>query len=1079
MLSFIQSVKIHAVLVLFVMFFPSLAYAQDWDLNGDWELRQGENVRAMPTPLSIVVEDKTIKGFLKKEDPQFGYAAGEMVLRGSIENGKITTLEKLAKPRGDKCPALEGWKVIHDIKIRDDGGEEKPKIAIIKNLKSNKITEVKLNSWIPQANVIQGQWKAGVFLQETCLSFDRDTDFILVRVEEDATNSTIGVTTLDPQVPLKSVELLGLMRVKVEFENGRLFVSRPVLISVPNAKPHKEFAEVHACPDSTLSISVKNKNITIPVIPSADRRAPKPCHQGEFSALDFSPVGETNITLDPQAGKGRPLIMRLRDSEGNALPNEPVIWKIATYEDAVFETFTDEKGEARLDFTVIERGHFQAVVDGLPAGPMIFSSTSITIDVFLGEPIVGALSANSKYRFTVDLVKPTTIEFFVSGGAKITNYLKDDQKFFIRLRLGDSDKQKYRGTSELTVKLTGNDGKNTQDEDTLSPSVIKTVPGIYESRVRTIATDSDVAVRTGEIVAPNGGIITASFNGVALSVPFYKTVWHGAVIAAEARLEIARLMVNIASQQDNIPAELKKALQLKSNLVTTADQWKTIEHPSRRMRAVIANTYADLLEAPVSALGSVKHTTLQSHAIPHYLQDSTTAPILFRTTGEATKVVNAINAEARAILGIAASIPSQLTHHVINTAKGLPEGIISGGYVLATGWTVDGQIATNMERVVGAIDVLTMVGGTAVVGKLSSLGRSARALKLRKAAKAKPKASGRSGGPATFASEARAGGGSLNPKPSSSVVKKALEPADIPRGTKKLEDATRRLENSQGWVEHWAGDIGRFETKLSKLEGELKALQKKRNAAASANRGTLAVTDQIISKWSHIQSTKKSIVIRKGKVSHWKGVLDRANFDISRITGRNLSLRQLEKLKQQGKLPAATDRIHNRTAYGQYEGQLNKALAGEGYTPGYGITLDAPIPSSLGKGFGATAKRGWRGHTKAPVMDHINKTTFDMADSKYYNIADDVSDSVAKQVAREINETIEKGRAVQIKELGKKLGITDSSKLWREVCKRKITIYTPRGLPRRVKDMIRKLQGPHSGPTIKFKVVEADFMSWR
>lgn len=768
----------------------------------------------------------------------------------------------------------------------------------------------------------------------------------------------------------------------------------------------------------------------------------------------------------------------LLDSVGKALANKAVIWKIATYEDAVYEVFTDDKGEARLDFTLAERGHFRAVVDGLPAGPMIFSGGSVDIDVFPGEPLVAALSAQAKHRFKVALVKPTTIELFKSGGQTIDSYLKDEQKFFVRLYLGDADKQKYSGTNRLTVNLIGYDGKNTQNKDTLPVPVIKTVPGIYESRTRSIATDSDNLGRTGEIEAPNGGLITASFGNIALSIPFYETDWHGAVIAAEARLDVAAMMVKVAQQQTNIPAELKQTLQLKANLVANANKWKKVDHPSRRLRAAVANAYADLLEGPAAALGKIKHTQLQSHPIPHYLKDRTKAPILFNTTGEAGKVVNAINAEARAIMGIMASIPSQLTNHVIHVVRGIPEGIISGGYVLATGWTVDGQVATGMERVAGAIDVVTMVGGTAAVGKLASLARSARALKARKAIKTKPKSRGQAGGPATFAKQARTGDGLLNPKPAPDIVKKALAPADLPPGIKKLADATRRLENSTGWVEHWMTEMGRFETKLSKLEAELKALQKRRDTTAAANRGTLTVTDNIISKWNHIQSTKKSIAIRKAKVDYWKGVLDRANLDISRITGRNLTTKQLQKLKQDGKLPAATDRINNRTAHSQYERQINRELAGDGYTPGYGVKLDTPIPSALGHGFGATTKRGWRGHTKAPVMDHINKTSFDVADSKYYNIADDVSESVARQVAREINETIEKGRAVQIKELGKHLGMTDGSKLWKAVCEKKVTIYTPKALPKRVKEIIRTLQGPQSGPTIKFKVKEADILNW-
>lgn len=244
MLAWLQACKLHGLFIVLSLLFCSYGYAEELDLNGDWQLKQGDNIGVPAISLSIKVEGNKIKGFLKKADPQYGYAAGEMVLRGEIDKGKINKLEKVAKPYGSLCTELAQWKSVRNIKLEEP--TDKTKTVTVTQQGIGKKTEVQLTSWKRYISSIKGKWTAGIFLLDMCNSLDVETDFILERVKDTNANLKLAATTLDPKVDVKSVNLLGLMRIKAQQTDGRLFVSKPILMSVPTAKQHQDFVELHA-----------------------------------------------------------------------------------------------------------------------------------------------------------------------------------------------------------------------------------------------------------------------------------------------------------------------------------------------------------------------------------------------------------------------------------------------------------------------------------------------------------------------------------------------------------------------------------------------------------------------------------------------------------------------------------------------------------------------------------------------------------------------------------------------------------------------------------------------------------------
>ena len=921
---------------------------------------------------------------------------------------------------------------------------------------------------------------------------------------------SIGFTTLDPEVSLSEALPLQIVRITASLQTdpdsarmpelpaivtnrrtsetveiklkqtkrkSRTFTSNPLLLAVENADSNN-FPEISTCPGDVLEVSFAGQRGSLSVLePDEDLDLPPCSVLPPFPVLKFEARGSVERTIDPaRQERADSLKVRLLDERNNPISGEEIIWRFPALDGRAVSTFTDRRGFTRLDFAIQVGGSFAVVVDGLVTD-LALSDGSWDIEVTPKDPLIASLSQQGVVNFKVDLVVPTAISLFDRRGAPVS-VLLDDTEFFIRLRLGRADMASTGQAGEIALKVLGKNGDEVLDS--IDVKAEKTaVRNTFETPIRTFAVVRGESLRTGEIIVPDRGIVSVVFNSTEYKVPFYKSSWSKLDVETKVVLDFWKDALEGSLSARGLLPEEREILEYRLSLLENARAWLEEPHPDDNHRFAVAKVYLNLISADIEDLGEPVDRPATNEAIPSSLRGTT---IRFVSSEEARLVTSALVEASGLSAESIRAIPSSTAQNVTDFVKSLPESVLSpaiGAYVAATGYTADGQVATVLERVLGGVDgALAVVGTTGALAKFASFTRAARAMGLRVALSEINLAG------LTFREILdNRSGASLPVYVARDVAFEAVQRGKPARGPRKIERLTKSSKRSGYYIDKFSSEAADARKQIETLEQKLRSHEQRLAAAQAAGRGTKGVTNDIgIAEKKITAATRRAKELEK-KVTNYRVRKEKADLALGRIAKRKLTEAELEGLKQRGELPRARDRIGEKMAQEHYEEQVNDFLAEEGYQAGTGVRLRTAYPSPLGEGHGAAASRGSREATKAPVMDHVNPTTLDVADSKYYNLkgAGEGTEKALK-AAREIADTAEKGRLVQIQKVRKQRadrGLPlDNESVWEDVCQRKVTIITPTDMPGHIQDLIKLFVGEKSARNVKFRTVAAMVDGW-
>ena len=883
------------------------------------------------------------------------------------------------------------------------------------------------------------------------------------------------------------------------FGKNKWLVSPMILVGLPdtpNLAP-----QIPSCPNDEIITQSGKLLKKIKVAHGDTTFHPAPCKPlPPPAAYTLTAVGSLKVQYNIQSNpKPTPLRVQLKDDQGKAVEGEEIIWLSKTTGEA-FVTETNKKGIAVLDFMVSNRGIYHAVAEGLKIGNGYVdknlnpkaTASYYDFEVAPKNPLIAIGVSNTPPAFKIDFVRPTTIEIWTRKSSNITSVLYDD-RFFIRIWPG---RYIYKRTKPVTVTLRGSSG----DQFTIQAK--RTGAKVFETQTPCYANDSSLHSDNRLKVPKYLGKIRIMVLGSKATLPVYPTKHDRLYEEAIKRLALVEDVLTAAAKSPGLDKTQKANLKQKSGLVAKANRWMR-ERLTKPYKIALINTYLGLALMQPSELGAkINVSALKAEAaynqryagkrpFPISIRIARPTIMRFHTTVERDKVLAAfLIVRTKNFKVVAKAIRGLFDISVQKIMKGLKHAIISPGlslYTAVTGWTIDGERATTYQQVVGGVE--------AAIGLLALAETAVRLVSFARASSSfvKRVATGRSKSADLDFAHPNASSGLT-------VAKEVAE--DAVKAAKATKRRKRRLKTYLTKVDA----AGKNLVDLKKKRGSEHKLRKKLETELAQKKTELA-TRQAQGKTKN-KGREKAIGVLERKIKRLDKRLDglakkidkqvakklNAYRALGRMEREGLSRLQISELIQKRQIPDGHDRIGDTFVHRLYEDHVTQQL-GKGFSKGYGIKLNSSHPGVLGKRFGEPLKKPKRQTTtKRPTMDHINKKTGDVADSKYYNFARKRRELSAeafaeykKKAAREIAETVEKGRMVQremIRAKRRKKGLPElddsmtENLVNRVVYQRQVIIVTPVIVPPDVQKLIKLLVGERSAKMLRFKVIPTDLPNW-
>jgi hypothetical protein len=870
---------------------------------------------------------------------------------------------------------------------------------------------------------------------------------------------------------------------------GPHLLSEPVLLGVPDTP--NDVPQLAACPGDTLELSVDSARATAVVRPGDTTFDPDPCAPPpppERFALQA--VGATTRTFDPASDpRSAPLEVLLLDEAGAPLPDEEVVWQLRQTGEA-YATTTDAEGRARLDFAVVERGRFVAVAEGVPLGEPLVDRVRrpqdppfYDVDVAPLDPII-ALGVAAPVAFQVELVRPNAIELFTRGGR--LEHLLHEQRFFIRVWPGRRIRDRTR---PLDVELATSAG------DRLTVALPRTDGGVFESTTPLYlangANHADLRLDAG--ANPRGQLRVTALD-VTLAVRAYPTELDYRYEEGRDMLALVEDALEAAVAAPDLTPEEQANLRDRLALVGQANRWARARL-STSYKAALVYTYLGLVALEAGGLGEAVDESVNAaadayhrahpgwHPFPISVRETAPPAIRFGFEVERDRVIHAFaltrSANFAVVLAAVQGLFPELTWRAL--LHGLREVVVAPGlaaYTAITGWTADGEVATSMQRFVGGVEALlglVVLAETAVA--LAALGRSAQALLQRFRA-------GRAASRGLELDAAALGEGLTVARQEAVEALEAAQAAQrrertrqrytakVDRANAQLDELRQRRAELQGGRQALVDELAAKERDLAARVARGETRNKGRQAAIGVARRKLQRLEGRMAKLDQRIAKRRA---RKLRAYQALGNIERLG----------LSRAEVEALIQARRLPDPFDRVADTFVHKLYEDQVTGALPG--FSKGKGVVVRTSHPSVLGDAFGEPLTQPRRQHrTARPVPDHVNETTLDMADSKFYDFDTRTSDTYRRAAAREIAETVEKARLVQRERVRARRRANDlpvdgpdgEDLVNQVVYQRQVTIVTPTTVPPEVQAMIRLLVGKRSASQLRFRVIAPDLAGW-
>lgn len=905
-----------------------------------------------------------------------------------------------------------------------------------------------------------------------------------------------------------------------------LYVSEPLLIARPGAERNEGVLEVSACTGETVDVRVEDLAAQIAVGEASDLIDPLPCGPPKPPPrFRLRSVSKTALTFDPEnrrdyddnivTGQGilardarglimhRPPLVEFSDESGAPLEQEAIVWYLPE-RDQSFLTYTDARGLTRLEFRVAARGTFVGLVDGLPTGEPFGDGVQKLI-AFPSDPAMAALLDGPPPAFTIDFVRPTTIDFVSKTGLRLDS-LVSGEDFRLQIWLGKRDAERVGAARSIKVRIDPPIPLRQPFEveaDRMTGRVFQS-----QKRAGVHMTPSVIARLQGNslLIDPNDAV-TASFGQASVGVIGYLNGVHRSEARVRAALNFWRDSFRTALNGGPDPAERFRLLRnigfMERGLLWLDDAALPLHH-----RVPVAAVYLDLVEKPANELGFYPSPVGLSPGNGRHK---------VVCDAENLAVGKALDAARAADIVTVGDRLSSVGGRFVDFVVGMPDMLFVtpflGAYTAATGWTADGEVATTFEQLMGGFDAVAGVFtlqqlATGVAARITSAGKAAFAVTERAAV-----AEGLSSARLTFAKAFAADiGEAVAREAAEQVIQGGIEaigdeffagapdaessaldfaaPAALllpggsgrPRVSATVKLA-RTIERRERYIIGRVSDLGDAKLKLAERRSELASVDRRLQVAGSVDQAELRATRSKLAAQIENLSNERIPALKRRIERHYD-IAERARIALNRLEGISWSVDRLQSMGPDFR-PHARDLFNGTPAYTQYERQIAKVLP-EGFEPGRGVVVKTAYPSPLAEGYlkGNAFQGKPRGATKAPIPDYVNKTTFDAVDAKYYDFSQLKNDRDFALCAAEIAETIDKARMVQeqliFRSLTERTRLANPDLLRRKAIldarQRTVTIFTPTDIPDRVKEYVQQLAT--TPEKLIFKTAKAEPLEW-
>ena len=879
--------------------------------------------------------------------------------------------------------------------------------------------------------------------------------------EEEDKNVVLSVTRLDPSIPILELRPFNLIRVKAVFKQSpegsvkvnltslsggtlevdlellgpsNTYISEPILLQVPGYESEFDAQIISVALDDTITLVLDDATKVLSVNYLRLPEVP------EMPGIRITRNGPLDITVDPQAGIDGELNVRVIDEFDEPMPNVRVVWDIQGFQEDMPCSVTDEDGVAKLGFIALSSGGFDPVDSDLPVSSSL-QSRSYTIKALLEDQKLLELVSEDTPQFKVDLVAPTFLRI-LNHNYQQSAYLVKGENTFFQVSTGRAESQGLGETIETTIIEP--DG----DDDTIE---LQQTPKKYTFE------NTDPWSASFE---EDGKEVVLRYNNHRTSVPVYESVYKGQDSQLYPMLNTLRQINLQARRLGNLTKQQQDELHLKGKMLANAIAWLDEPAGIYQIPINVTGKYMELLELPMSELGPMKDIKVEKDDMPGTLKGTN---IIFACERESKDITETIQKAAN-------RFSDNVTWTFIKMVVEIVAAPHIGAYTAYTGRTIEGKKVGMLERFVGGV---TAVAGLIPVGAaFARYAKAARAMErhalthldwyattMEKAYTAR-----------IFAIKA-ATSQQLRTQLSTMFKKTIQEEQKIQKQAQKALD-----------------DVDEIQTKIKSLEDDIKVARERLDAeiARRANNPKLKPVTKQMESWGRgIKRKEKSLGLRRQDLARAR---KKHQLQVERLDnlhlGRRLDKKHLEKLHEEGLLPAYDDMFGDRVANSIYQRQVETDLAhmDDAWA---GVTKRKIHKDYQQTRWGSDFKISKKKVT-APEADHIHMKDLRGGDSKLWTFWPEDSgtglknilssrDTVTSRVRQAVN-SIEKGRQVQYNILCQRMG-QKGMLVWQKVWDLDFYIITPIPVPREVQNLIRASVGG-AGRNIRFTVVPAKLDVW-